>query len=76
MEGHRCFTNFIANMISALIAYNFLPKKPSLNLEIVDIQNVNNLKRIAYIELRLIRNLKCKNSDIFRYFTIFSFSLV
>jgi len=22
---HRCFTNFIANMISALIAYNFLP---------------------------------------------------
>jgi len=30
-----------------LIAYNFLPKKPSLNLEIVDIQNVNNLKRIA-----------------------------
>jgi len=34
-------------MISALIAYNFLPQKPSLNLEIVDIQNVNNLKRIA-----------------------------
>jgi len=39
-------------MVSALIAYNFLPlvlrkvqaKKPSLNLEIVDIQN---LKRIA-----------------------------
>jgi len=44
---HRCFPNFIANMVSALIAYNFLPKKPSLNLEIVDIQNVNNLKRIA-----------------------------
>ena len=24
---HRCFENFIANMISALIAYNFQPKK-------------------------------------------------
>ena len=23
---HRCFPNFIGNMISALIAYNFLPK--------------------------------------------------
>jgi hypothetical protein len=33
---HRCFVNFISNMVSALIAYNFLPKKPSLNLEIVD----------------------------------------
>jgi len=31
-------------MISALIAYNFMPKKPLLNLEIADIQNVNNLK--------------------------------
>jgi hypothetical protein len=33
---HRCFVNFMANMVSALIAYNFLPKKPSLNLEIID----------------------------------------
>ena len=37
---HRCFAYFIANFISALIAYNFLPKKPSLNLEIVDIQKM------------------------------------
>ena len=43
---HRCFENFIGNMVSALIAYNFLPKKPSLNLEIVDIHNVKNLKMI------------------------------
>jgi len=51
---HRCFKNFIGNMVSGLIAYNFLPlvlrkvqaKKPSLNLEIVDIQNVRNLKMI------------------------------
>ena len=44
---HRCFENFIGNMVSGLIAYNFLPKKPSLNLEIVDIQNIQNLKMIA-----------------------------
>ena len=44
---HRCFENFIGNMVSGLIAYNFLPKKTSLNLEIVDIQNVQNLKMIA-----------------------------
>ena len=41
---NRCFENFIANMISALIAYNFQPKKSSLNLEIVEI---DKLKFIA-----------------------------
>ncbi|MDR0545105.1 MAG: transposase [Odoribacteraceae bacterium] len=34
---HRSFNNFINNMIAALIAYNFLPKKPALNLEIIDL---------------------------------------
>jgi hypothetical protein len=34
---HRCFVNFITNMIATLITYNFLPKKPSLNLDIIDI---------------------------------------
>ncbi|MFC2138274.1 IS982 family transposase [Bacteroidota bacterium] len=33
---HRSFENFLTNMISGLIAYSFLPKKPSLNLEIID----------------------------------------
>ncbi len=33
---HRNFDNFIANLISGLIAYNFLPKKPSINIEIID----------------------------------------
>jgi hypothetical protein len=33
---HRCLTNFVNNLISGLIAYNFLPKKPVLNLEIID----------------------------------------
>lgn len=27
---HRSFTNFIANLIAGLIAYSFLPKKPSI----------------------------------------------
>lgn len=29
---HRSFKNFFANMMSGLIAYSFLPKKPSLNI--------------------------------------------
>jgi len=33
---HRSFENFITNLLSALIAYSFFPKKPSLNLEIID----------------------------------------
>ena len=30
---HRSFDNFIGNMISALVAYSFLPKKPSINID-------------------------------------------
>jgi hypothetical protein len=37
---HRCFENFIGNRIAALIAYNFLLKKPSLNLKIIDMTDV------------------------------------
>lgn len=33
---HRSFDNFITNILSGLIAYSFFPKKPSLNLEIID----------------------------------------
>lgn len=33
---HRSVDNFLANIISGLIAYHFLPKKPTLNIEIVD----------------------------------------
>jgi hypothetical protein len=42
--GHRSFHNFIFNIISGLIAYIFEPKKPSLNLEIVD---MDKIKKIA-----------------------------
>jgi len=30
---HRSFSNFIANLISGLLAYSFLPKKPSIKFE-------------------------------------------
>ena len=33
---HRSPEGFIVNLISGLIAYSYLPKKPSLNLKIVD----------------------------------------
>lgn len=35
---HRSFHNFIGNLVSSLIAYSFLSKKPSLNVE-----NIKNL---------------------------------
>lgn len=33
---HRCFTNFITNLIAGLLAYSFLPKKPSIRVNVVD----------------------------------------
>ena len=33
---HRSQGGFIVNLISGLIAYYYLPKKPSLNLEVID----------------------------------------
>ena len=41
---HRAFANFLTNMISGLIAYSFLPKKPSIKYE----------KRNTYGQLSLI----------------------
>ena len=32
---HRSFDNFISNLISGLIAYSFLPKKPSIKYQVV-----------------------------------------
>jgi hypothetical protein len=33
---HRSFDNFLTNLLSGLIAYSFFPKKPSLNLDIIE----------------------------------------
>ncbi|RQE02441.1 IS982 family transposase, partial [Prevotella intermedia] len=30
------FDNFATNLIAGLIAYNLLPKKPEMNIEIID----------------------------------------
>lgn len=32
---HRCFANFITNLISGLLAYSFLPKKPSIKVDFI-----------------------------------------
>lgn len=31
---HRCFGNFLTNLISGLLAYSFLPKKPSIKYDV------------------------------------------
>ena len=33
---HRSVDNFATNLFAGLIAYNLLPKKPSVNIEIID----------------------------------------
>ena len=33
---HRSFKNFLTNLLAGLIAYSFLPKRPSINLDIID----------------------------------------
>ncbi len=41
---HRSFENFLSNLISGLIAYSFLDKKPSLNIEeVVDKSRIPNV---------------------------------
>ena len=33
---HRSIDNYATNLLAGLIAYNLLPKKPSMNIEIID----------------------------------------
>jgi len=37
---HKSFENFLSNLISGLIAYSYLEKKPSLKTDIVDTERV------------------------------------
>ena len=32
---HRSFTNFLSNIVAGLIAYSFLPKKPSIRYQTI-----------------------------------------
>jgi hypothetical protein len=38
---HRSFTNFITNLIAGLLAYSFLPKKPSIYAQRVQSLQLN-----------------------------------
>ena len=38
---HRSFDNFLSNLLSGLIAYHFLDKKPSLNLEVIENKEIS-----------------------------------
>ena len=40
---HRCLTNLVGNLVAELIAYNITPKKPALNLEIIDLNEINKV---------------------------------
>jgi hypothetical protein len=33
---HRSVENFAINLVAGLIAYNLLPKKPEMNIEVID----------------------------------------
>ena len=33
LERHRSFANFITNIVAGLIAYSFIPKKPSVSYQ-------------------------------------------
>lgn len=38
---HRSIDGFLLNIVAALVAYHYFPKKPSLNIE-YDLSNQNN----------------------------------
>ena len=38
---HRSFTNFLANIVAGLIAYSFLPKKPSIKYQTIKTNQLN-----------------------------------
>ena len=44
---HRSFDNFSTNLIAGLIAYNLLPKKPAMNIEIIDKSSSNCIELIS-----------------------------
>ncbi len=47
---HRSVTNFLVNLISALAAYSFLPKKPSVSSD----SNMPNGSILLYFENRAV----------------------
>jgi len=35
--------NFIGNLVAGLIAYNLAPKKPALNIDVIDIDAIKKI---------------------------------
>ena len=61
------FENFLSNLISGLIVYSFLPKKPTLNIEVIDNKQICTT---VYIELTLIYScfsLKTNSGTVMEY---------
>ena len=40
---HRSVANFVGNLVAGLIACNLAPKKPALNLEIIDLDAIKKV---------------------------------
>ena len=52
---HKCFDNFMVNLLGALAAYCFFPKKPTIRVETVDCMNDRQLTLFLsiFVELTL-----------------------
>jgi len=53
---HRSFTNFITNLVAGLLAYNFLPKKPSIRVDFVDDKQLMLFKKSYRTHVNLMMN--------------------
>jgi hypothetical protein len=40
---HRCLNNFIGNLVAGLTSYNLAPKKPALNIDIIDMTAIRKV---------------------------------
>ena len=67
---HRSVINFMTNLVAAIIAYNFLPKKPSLKYEILKISHLayfyNRTQVFTKNPESLFKNILAKTSQCFR----------
>jgi hypothetical protein len=67
---NRSQEGFIINLLSGLIAYSYLPKKPSLNLEIIDQSMALSLSvsQNRFLKVSLLNGFSSEN--IFSHFEI------
>ena len=59
-SGHRCFDNFIVNLLGAIAAYCLFPKKPCINLQrTIDTQLALFWIRRTHVIIMAYRNILC-----------------